>query len=123
MNNGFAVELERWGPQARYAAPPPGEARAYCGRLTRSHYENFSVATLLLPRRLIPHFHAIYAYWRWPDDLGKETAGGDEALRLLAWWREELLRCYDGTPRHPVMVALRPTIERFQIPPTPFLDL
>src|SRR4051794_22164184 len=123
MKNGFAIELARWGPEARYAAPPPGEAQAYCGRLARSHFENFSVATLLLPRRLIPHFPAIYAYCRWADDLGDETAGGDEALRLLRWWREELLRCYDGTPRHPVMVALRETIRRFDIPPTPFLDL
>ena len=31
-----------------------------------------------------PHFHAIYAYCRWSDDLSDETAGGDEALRLLA---------------------------------------
>ena len=35
----------------------------------------------------------------------------------------ELLRCYDGEPRHPVMVALQPTIRRFHIPPKPFLDL
>src|SRR5262249_17163407 len=41
----------------------------------------------------------------------------------LGWWREELLRCYDGEPRHPVMLALRPTIRRFAIPPRPFLDL
>jgi len=72
-------------------------ARGYCGRLARTHYENFSVASLLLPRRLLPHFHAIYAYCRWADDLGDETGGGDRALALLQWWREELLRCYHGT--------------------------
>jgi len=41
----------------------------------------------------------------------------------LRWWREELLRCYDGRPAHPVMLALQPTIRRFAIPPRPFLDL
>ena len=123
MNNGFAPHLARWGPEQAYAPVPPEVAHAYCGELTRTHYENFSVATLLLPRRLLRHFQSVYAYCRWADDLGDETGGGERALRLLRWWREELLRCYDGTPRHPVMVALKETIERFRIPPTPFLEL
>ncbi len=123
MHNGFLAELARLGP----AAPPRlfslAAARSYCARLTRSHYENFSVASLLLPRRLLSHFHAVYAYCRWADDLADEAGGGAEALALLRWWREELLRCYDGEPTHPVMLALRPTIRRFAIPPRPFLDL
>jgi squalene synthase HpnC len=100
-----------------------GRAQRYCSRLARSHYENFTVASLLLPRRLLPHFHAVYAYCRQADDLGDETGGGQHALNLLSDWRTELLRCYDGEPRHPIMVALRQTIRRFQIPPEPFLDL
>lgn len=123
MHNGFTQELARWGPQARYDAVSRWRAQAYCSRLARTHYENFSVATFLLPRRLLPHFHNVYAYCRWADDLGDETGGGQTALDLLQWFREELLRCYEGTPRHPVMIALRQTIERFHIPPTPFLDL
>ena len=93
MHNGFTQELARWGPQARYEAVSRVDAQAYCAKLARTHYENFSVATLLLPRRLIPHFHNIYAYCRWADDLGDETGGGQHALDLLQWWREELLRC------------------------------
>ena len=81
------------------------------------------MASLLLPRRLLRHFHAVYAYCRWADDLADEVGGGAYALELLRWWREELLRCYDGRPRHPVMVALRETIQEFRIPPDPFLDL
>jgi squalene synthase HpnC len=69
------------------------------------------------------HFHNVYAYCRWADDLADESGGGPRALALLRWWREELLRCYGGTPRHPVLVALRGTIRRFAIPPEPFLDL
>lgn len=123
MQHGFAVELKRLGPGAAMPRYSIGQARAYCQRLAQTHYENFSVATLLLPRRLIQHFHNVYAYCRWADDLGDETAGGEVALQLLAWWRAELLRCYDGTPRHPVMVALQQTIDRFSIPAQPFLDL
>jgi squalene synthase HpnC len=123
MHNGFAADLARLGPERSYAPVSLGVARSYCGRLTRRHYENFSVASVLLPRRLLPHFHSIYAYCRWADDLADEVGGGRRALDLLRWWREELLWCYNGTPHHPVMVALRPTIRRFGIPPRPFLEL
>jgi squalene synthase HpnC len=99
------------------------EARAYCERLARAHYENFPVATLLLPRRLRPHFYSVYAYCRWADDLGDETNDPARSLWLLDRWEEELHACYDGHPRHPVFVALRETIEQCRIPPEPFLDL
>jgi squalene synthase HpnC len=122
MHNGFQHHLERYGPEIQTAVPL-AQARSYCSRLARTHYENFTVASLLLPRRLLRHFHAVYAYCRWADDLADEVGGGPRALALLCWWREELLRCYDGRPRHPVMIALRETIGKFRIPPDPFLDL
>jgi squalene synthase HpnC len=99
------------------------KAQGYCTRLALTHYENFSVASLLLPRNLLRHFHAVYAYCRWADDLGDETGGGRHALDLLAWWRQQLVLCYQGRPSHPVMVALQHTIRRFHIPPEPFLNL
>ena len=130
MGTAFETELARWGP---LAAPGPrsttaavmsvAAAQEYCRRFTRRHSENFSVTTLLLPRRLLRHFHAVYSFCRWADDLGDETGGGARALDLLRWWRGELLRCYSGAPRHPVMIALAETITRFDIPPEPFLDL
>jgi squalene synthase HpnC len=123
MHTGFLKELKRFGPDGGYAPVRPADAWGYCSRLARSHYENFSVATLLLPRRLLRHFHAVYAYCRWADDLADEAGGGPYALNLLRWWREELLRCYQGEPRHPVMVALQYTIRKFAIPPDPFLNL
>jgi squalene synthase HpnC len=96
-------------------------ARAYCARLTRANSENFTVASVLLPRRLLPHFHAVYAFCRWADDLADET--GDNASSLLAWWRSELAAMYADRPRHPITVALRETVRRFAIPPTPFESL
>src|SRR5438105_1241809 len=123
MNHGFAADLVRYGPDRLSAPVPAARAHSYCARLTRGHYENFSVASLLLPRPLLRHFHAVYAYCRWADDLADEAGGGPRALTLLRWWREELLRCYHGQPRHPVMVALRETIRRYHIPSRPFLDL
>jgi squalene synthase HpnC len=123
MTTGFATELARFGPDGRHPPLSRAEAQVYCSRLARTHYENFSVASLFLPRHLHRHFHTVYAYCRWADDLADEAGGGAQSLALLRWWREELLRCYDGAPRHPVMLALRATIRRFHVPPGPFLDL
>lgn len=123
MGNAFMTELARFGPQRTYAPPSRAVAQVYCSRLARTHYENFTVASSLLPRHLLRHFHTIYAYCRWADDLADESAGGAHALSLLGWWRDELLDCYRGRPHHPVFVALQDTIYRFSIPPQPFLDL
>jgi squalene synthase HpnC len=123
MNHAFGVELARFGPASHLGPVSLAEARSYCSRLARTHYENFTVASLLLPRRLLQHFHNVYAYCRWADDLADEAGGGSHALGLLAWWKEQLLRCYYGEPSHPVMIALQETIQRFRIPRDPFLDL
>jgi squalene synthase HpnC len=123
MSNAFAVELARFGPESRIGRISLAEARTYCSRLARTHYENFTVASFLLPRRLLQHFHNVYAYCRWADDLADEAGGGSRALGLLHWWKEELMRCYEGEPSHPVMVALQDTIRRFHIPREPFIDL
>jgi squalene synthase HpnC len=99
------------------------EAREYCARLAKSHYENFLVASLFVPRELKQHFYNVYAYCRISDDLGDESGGPENALPLLDWWEEELDACYAGRPRHPVFVALRETNARFGIPREPYADL
>jgi squalene synthase HpnC len=105
------------------AAVTRDEARAYCRRFARGRSENFTVASWLLPRRLLPHFYAIYAYCRFADDLGDELGNPDASLAALDWWESELDRCYAGAPRHPVFVALRSTVEEFSIPREPFARL
>jgi len=104
-------------------APTLEEARAWCKNLAETHYENFHVASWFLPKKLRPHFHAIYAYCRVSDDLGDEVANREQALALLDQWSEELDACYAGQTRHPVFVALAETIRACQIPKEPFADL
>lgn len=100
------------------------EAQNYCRSMARKHYENFSVATFLLPRHLRPHFFSLYAYCRWADDLGDEVAEDGVSLKLLDWWESELNALFDGQkPTHPVFIALRETIREFEIPRSVFADL
>mgnify|MGYP003920071483 CR=1 FL=1 len=99
------------------------EARAYTRWLARSHYENFHVVSLLLPRRLHQDFYNLYAFCRWADDLGDEMGDRERSLRLLAWWEDELDGLYRGRAHHPVFVALQETVERHQLPRQPFADL
>ncbi|HLX04304.1 MAG TPA: squalene synthase HpnC, partial [Candidatus Binatus sp.] len=108
----------------RDASMPPGtfdvaSAYEFCTRLAKSHYENFTVASWLMPRQMRPHMYAIYAYARMADDFADEHH--DRAM--LDDWERELDLAYDGTPRHPVFIALADTVSRFQIPREPFKDL
>src|SRR5947209_3054819 len=68
MRPCFSAELQRLGPEAHRRSFSAAEARSYCRRLARDHYENFTVASVFLPRPLIRHCHAVYAYCRWADD-------------------------------------------------------
>jgi squalene synthase HpnC len=104
-------------------APSEAEAREFCRRLARSHYENFSVASWFLPQQLRQHFFNVYAYCRVSDDLGDEVGDTVASLQLLDQWEAELNACYDGHPRHPVFVALAETVRRFEIPKHEFVDL
>jgi squalene synthase HpnC len=104
-------------------APSEAEAREYCRRLARSHYENFSVASWFLPGHLRQHFFNVYAYCRISDDLGDEVGDATVSLQLLDQWEAELNACYDGQPRHPVFVALTETVRTFNIPKSEFADL
>jgi squalene synthase HpnC len=104
-------------------APSLVEARDYCERLAKSHYENFSVATWFLPKRLRQHFYNVYAYCRISDDLGDEVGDPQQSLELLDQWETELNACYAGSPRHPVFVALAETVMQFGIPRHEFSDL
>ncbi|MCS7207926.1 MAG: squalene synthase HpnC [Dehalococcoidia bacterium] len=97
------------------------EAYALCVCLARTHYENFTVGSWLLPRDKLRHVCAIYAFCRTVDDLGDEAQG--DRLALLDEWEADLRRCYTDTPRHPYLKALQATIRTFDIPLTPFLKL
>ncbi|BAZ94573.1 phytoene/squalene synthetase [Thiohalobacter thiocyanaticus] len=105
----------------------PELARAYrhCRALARSHYENFPVASLLLPRRLRDPVAAIYAFARHADDLADEGDAPPEArLAALADWETGLLETLAGQPApEPILLACSNSILRFGLPVELFQDL
>lgn len=119
----LAAELARFGPSVSGAPVSAEEARAYCRRLAQTHYENFTVVTRLVPRRLRQPLCNIYAYCRWADDLADERVDIAEPLSLLDWWEHQLDAAYAGQASHPVFVALSETIRDFDLPRQPLADL
>ncbi|MEO8897116.1 MAG: squalene/phytoene synthase family protein [Candidatus Dormibacter sp.] len=105
-------------------APPQAElahADAFCRRLARRHYENFTVASAVLPAELRIHLARIYAYCRVTDDLGDESRSD---ARLHGWCNDVAAALTgESVPTHPVLLALRETVAECSIPLQPFLDL
>ncbi|MGH9751750.1 MAG: squalene synthase HpnC [Blastocatellia bacterium] len=104
------------------------EAFAYCERLARTHYENFPVGSLLIPRARRRHVYSVYAFARIADDFadeGYEAGELTEARRLAALddWERELEDCYQGRACHPVFVALAETVRELRLPVQLFRDL
>jgi phytoene synthase len=99
-------------------------AYAECARLARTHYENFTVGSWLLPRRLRHDLAAIYAFARGADDIADEGPDDGRLARLDAW-EEQLLACArdPAAADTPLFLALGHTIARHQLPVDTFRDL
>jgi squalene synthase HpnC len=105
------------------AAPADRVALAHCARLTRRHYENFPVASWLLPSRSRVAVQAIYAFARTADDFADEKEHEGHRLERLDEWGSMLDDCFRGVATHPVFVALRRAVEESDLPRQPFVDL
>jgi squalene synthase HpnC len=95
------------------------DAFAFCTALTKAHYENFPVGSILAPKDVQPAIHSLYAFMRTADDFSDENRQpGDEPARAayLASWNQLLTECEQGHPRHPIFIALAVTIKRYQLP-------
>jgi squalene synthase HpnC len=98
-------------------------AFAHCERLVRGHYENFPVASRLVPRALRQHICSIYAFARCADDFADEPEYEGVRLERLDEWESGLDRCLQGAPEGPVFIALAETIRAFDLPDRWLRDL
>lgn len=105
-------------------------AYAACLKLARQHYENFPVASWLLPAEARPHIAAVYAFARVADDFADEGDRPDQArIALLDGWQEQLHRAAagrtpaDGSDESAIFTALGETIRQCGLEVTLFEDL
>jgi squalene synthase HpnC len=104
--------------------PTLAAADAYCRALTKTHYENFIVASGLLNGDRRRDLSRVYAFCRTTDDLGDESDSPAAALERLERWETEVRALFSGaTPVNPVLLALRETLKRVPMPAELFLDL
>jgi len=100
------------------------QAFDYCLGVVRGHYENFPVASWLIPPERRPHIAAVYAFARAADDMADEgSLPVAERLRRLDAWETALERAYAGQADHPVFIALSETVARYGIPKQLLTDL
>jgi len=79
---------------------------------------SFYYAFLFLPPPRRAAITAFYAFCREVDDVVDEVSDPGVAATKLAWWRSEVAKAYAGQPSHPVMRALMPHTEAFDIRPS-----
>ena len=108
------------------------QSEQLCRRLATSHYENFLVASILLPRRMRQPFYNIYAFCRTADDVADESPTTEIALEGLRELQSRLDAVFAGTPSSNTLPkssigglfpALADTITTFGLSKTPFDDL
>jgi phytoene/squalene synthetase len=108
----------------RYSVRSIDEAFAWCTRLASSHYENFPVASWLLPARIRLYVTSVYAFARFADDVADEpwtnsVSERTEALKFI----EVALSSLNDYPTHPIFLALKHTVDDCSLPLHPFYNL
>ena len=100
-------------------------AYAECERVAHAHYENFPVASWMVPARMRPHIAALYAFARTADDFADEGRRPEaERLKLLDDWQNRLHACVtECVADDRVFLALGATIRACHLPVSLFDDL
>jgi squalene synthase HpnC len=125
---------DRDQPERLSGADAEKQSRAV---LDKAAGENFPVAPFFLPPAAREDLMAVYGYARLVDDIGDGDLppGRDDAvwlglpgptddrLAMLDAFEKDVLRVFDGTPGHPLLAALRPTVVKHGLTPEPFLAL
>ncbi len=94
-----------------------------CENQASSHYENFPVASLLLPKESRPHVAALYAFARTADDFADEECYSGRRLQEINQWEKGLEKALAGKPSPPFLQAFAYTLRSRGIPLSLPLDL
>lgn len=89
--------------------------QAYVQEKAAASGSSFYYAFLFLPASQRAAITAFYAFCREVDDVVDEVSDTGVAATKLAWWRTEVGRLFAGEAAHPVMLALQPHLQTYQI--------
>ncbi len=95
----------------------------YCQERAARSGSSFYYSFLFLPRDQRTAITALYAFCREVDDVVDEGLDPVVARTKLDWWRTEIAAVFDGTPTHPVSLALAPVVKAFDLPQARFEDI
>lgn len=121
--SGWLPLVERKGGDrlSQLGAEEDTESHTAISVLAKARTENFTVASMLLPRASRADLMAIYGFARLADDIGDEADG--DRLAQLDWLESELARAAEGTATNPLLVAVTPFLRDKAVSREPFEDL
>ena len=101
-------------------------AHRYCQHLAKSHYENFPVASIILPKHIQQSVFVIYAFARTADDIADEgSATMADRMQALLEYEKQLNNIEQGADlsQPPLFIALSDVVYSQQLPIQLFHDL
>jgi squalene synthase HpnC len=96
------------------------DAYAFCEKITKMHYENFPVASFLLPSNKRNYIYPIYAFARIADDVADEIADSENKIQILDKLQENI---FNHQTNHPIFLALQDTITKINLDANLLSDL
>ena len=115
---GFSDDLHRFGPGTSNRLDRE-EALLYCAAhcISLREFQRRDLADSARTSPGVSRHLRVLPMVRRPGRRDRRSAA---VARALSWWRGELQAMYQGRARHPVMIALMDTVERYRIPVEPF---
>ena len=89
---------------------------AYCEDKVARSGSSFAASFRVLPEPRRRAITAVYAFCREVDDVVDEVTDPAVARLKLAWWRNEVAAAFDGSPTHPVALALQGVVAEYALP-------
>jgi phytoene synthase len=118
LKSGFAFGSEV-APESSYL----DECYRHCRDIARENSKTFYLSSLFLAPEKRRAVWAVYAFCRTADDIVDQVTPAAERLAAIDHWERALLAAYSGKADDRIMVALFDSVERFEIPLQPALDL
>lgn len=91
------------------------DANQYCAQKVAQSGSNFYYSFLFLPPTQRTAITAVYAFCREVDDIVDECTNPEIAAQKISWWATEIDRVFNGSPQHPVGIALTQAIKHYPL--------